>query len=101
MVKAMVFPVVRYGCESWTVKKAERPQIDAFELWCWKRLLRGDGDGAGDHQIELQRFVPVPGHGGMTQQCVVVDIGVVAMEAFHLFHLVGFYLYIHRNHILS
>ena len=39
LVKAMVFPVVMYGCESWTVKKAERPRIDAFELWCWKRLL--------------------------------------------------------------
>ena len=40
LVKAMVFPVVRYGCESWTVKKAERPRLDAFELWCWRRLLR-------------------------------------------------------------
>ena len=40
LVKAMFFPVVRYGCESWTVKKAERPRIDAFELWCWRRLLR-------------------------------------------------------------
>ena len=40
LVKAMVFPVVMYGCESWTVKKAERLRIDAFELWCWKRLLR-------------------------------------------------------------
>ena len=40
LVKAMVFPVVRYGCESWTVKKAERGRIDAFELWCWRRLLR-------------------------------------------------------------
>ena len=39
LVKAMVFPVVVYGCESWTVKKAERPRIDAFELWCWRRLL--------------------------------------------------------------
>ena len=39
-VKAMVFPVVMYGCESWTVKKAERRRIDAFELWCWRRLLR-------------------------------------------------------------
>ena len=39
LVKAMVFPVVMYGCESWTVKKAERRRIDAFELWCWKRLL--------------------------------------------------------------
>ena len=40
LVKAMVFPVVMYGCESWTVKKAERQRIDAFELWCWKILLR-------------------------------------------------------------
>ena len=40
LVKAMVFPVVMYGCESWTVKKAERQRIDAFEVWCWRRLLR-------------------------------------------------------------
>ena len=40
LVKAMVFPVVMYGCESWTVKKAERQRIDAFQLWCWRRLLR-------------------------------------------------------------
>ena len=40
LVKAMVFPVVMYGCESWTVKKAEQQRIDAFELWCWRRLLR-------------------------------------------------------------
>ena len=40
LVKAMVFPVVMYGCESWTVKKTEHQRIDAFELWCWRRLLR-------------------------------------------------------------
>ena len=40
LVKAMVFPVVIYGCESWTIKKADRRRIDAFELWCWRRLLR-------------------------------------------------------------
>ena len=40
LVKAMVFPVVMYGCESWTVKKAEHRRIDAFEVWCWRRLLR-------------------------------------------------------------
>ena len=40
LVKAMVFPVVMYGCESWNVKKAEQRRIDAFELWCWRRLLR-------------------------------------------------------------
>ena len=40
IVKAMVFPVIMYGCESWTIKKAKRGRIDAFELWCWRRLLR-------------------------------------------------------------
>ena len=40
MVKAMVFPVAKCGCESWTIKKADRQKIDAFELWCWRRLLR-------------------------------------------------------------
>ena len=40
IVKAMVFPVVMYGCESWSIKKAKRQRIDAFELWCWRRLLR-------------------------------------------------------------
>ena len=44
LVKAMVFPVVMYGCESWTEKKAEGRRIDAFELWCWRRLLRVQGD---------------------------------------------------------
>ena len=47
LVKAMVFPVVMYGCESWTIKKAKHQRIDAFELWCWRRLLRipwTDGD---------------------------------------------------------
>ena len=43
LVKAMVFPVVMYGCESWTIKKAEYQRIDAFELWCWRRLLRALG----------------------------------------------------------
>ena len=43
LVKAMVFPVVIYGCKSWTVKKAERQRTDAFELWCWRRLLRVQG----------------------------------------------------------
>ena len=45
LVKAMVFPMVMYGCESWTVKKAEHRRIDAFELWCWRRLLRIDSLG--------------------------------------------------------
>ena len=40
LIKAMVFPVIMYGCESWTIKKAERQRTDAFELWCWRKLLR-------------------------------------------------------------
>ena len=47
LVKAMVFPVVMYGCESWSIKKAERRRIDAFELWCWRRLLSGSPVWAG------------------------------------------------------
>ena len=56
LVKAMVYPVVMYGCESWTVKKAERRRIDAFELWCWRRLLR------------------VPWTAGRSNQCVLKEI---------------------------
>ena len=48
LVKAMVFPVVMYGCESWTIKKAEHQRIDAFELWCWRRLLRVPWTAKGD-----------------------------------------------------
>ena len=51
LVKAMVFPVVMYGCESWTVKKAERRRIDAFELWCWRRLLRTWTARGSNHSI--------------------------------------------------
>ena len=53
LVKAMVFPVVMYGCESWTIKKAERPRIDAFELWCWRRLLRVPWTARGSSQSIL------------------------------------------------
>ena len=54
LVKAMVFPVVMYGCESWTVKKAERQRIDAFELWCWRRLLRVPWTARGSNQSRNQ-----------------------------------------------
>ena len=50
LVKAMVFPIVMYGCESWTVKKAECQRIDAFELWCWRRLLRVSWNARGSDQ---------------------------------------------------
>ena len=58
LVKAMVFPVVMYGCESWTVKKAERWRMDAFELWCWRRLLRVPWTVRGSNQSILKEISP-------------------------------------------
>ena len=58
LVKAMVFPVVMYGCESWTVKKAEHRKIDAFELWCWRRLLRVPWTARGSNQASLKEISP-------------------------------------------
>ena len=57
-VKAMVFPVVMYGCESWTVKKAECRKIDAFELWCWRRLLRVPWTARRSNQSILKEISP-------------------------------------------
>ena len=54
----MVFPVVMYGCESWAVKKAERGRIDAFELWCWRRLLRVPWTARGSNQSILKEISP-------------------------------------------
>ena len=59
LVKAMVFPVVMYGCESWTVKKAERRRIDTFELWCWRRLLRVPWTAKRSNQSILKEISPV------------------------------------------
>ena len=58
LVKAMVFPVVMYGCENWTVKKAERRRIAAFELWCWRRLLRVPWDAMRSNQSNLKEISP-------------------------------------------
>ena len=58
LVKAMVFPVVMYGCESWTMKKAERRRIDAFELWCWRRLLRVPWTARRSSQSILKEISP-------------------------------------------
>ena len=58
LVKAMVFPVVMYGCESWTVKKAECQSIDAFELWCWRRLLRVPWTARRSNQSILKEISP-------------------------------------------
>ena len=58
LVKAMVFPVVMYGCENWTVKKAEHQRIDAFELWCWRRLLRVPRTARRSNQSILKEISP-------------------------------------------
>ena len=58
LVIAMVFPVVMYGCESWTIKKAERPRIDAFELWCWRRLLSIPWTARRSNQLILKEINP-------------------------------------------
>ena len=58
LVKSMVFPVVMYGCESWTVKKAECRRTDAFELWCWRRLLRVPWTARGSNQSILKEISP-------------------------------------------
>ena len=58
LVKAMVFPVVMYGCESWTVKKAEHQRIDAFEMWCWRRLLRVPWTARRSNQCILKEISP-------------------------------------------
>ena len=58
LVKAMVFPVVKYGYESWTIKRAEHGRIDAFELWCWSRLLRDPWTARGSNQSILKEISP-------------------------------------------
>ena len=58
LVKAMLFPVVKYGCESWTIKKAELQRIDAFELWCWRRLLRVIWTAKRSNQCILKEISP-------------------------------------------
>ena len=58
LVKAMVFPIVMYGCENWTIKKAEHQRIDAFELWCWRRLLRVPWTARRSNQSILKEISP-------------------------------------------
>ena len=58
LIKAMVFPVVMYGCESWTIKKAECRRLDAFELWCWRRLLRVPWTARRSNQSILKEISP-------------------------------------------
>ena len=58
LVKAMVFPIIKYGCESWTIKKAEHRRTDAFEQWCWRRLLRVPWTARGSNQSILKEISP-------------------------------------------
>ena len=75
LVKAMVFPVVMYGCESWTLKKAERRRIDAFELWCWRRLLRVPWTSRRSNQSILKEISPGCSLQGMTLKLKLQYVG--------------------------
>ena len=73
LVKSMVFPVVMYGCESWTIKKAECRRIDAFELWCWRRLLRGPWIARRSNQSILKEINPEYSWEGLTLKLQYFD----------------------------
>ena len=75
LVKAMVFPIVMYGCESWTVKKAEHRRIDAFELWCWRRLLRVPWPARRSNQSILKEISPGISLEGMMLKLKLQDFG--------------------------
>ena len=75
LVKAMVFPVVLYGCESWTIKKAEHRRIDAFELWCWRRLLRVPWTARRSNQSILKEISPEYSLEGLTLKLKLQDFG--------------------------
>ena len=75
LVKAMVFPVVMYGCESWTLKKAEHRRIDAFELWCWRRLLRVPWTARRSNQSILKQIGPGCSLEGMMLKLKLQDFG--------------------------
>ena len=81
LVKAMVFPVVMYGCESWTVKKAERGRMDAFELWCWRRLLRVPWTARRSNQSILKEINPGISLEGMMLQLKLQYFGHLMRRA--------------------
>ena len=83
LVKAMVFPVVMYGCEGWTVKKAERRRIDAFELWCWRRLLRGPWTARRSNQSILKEISPGISLEGMMLKLKLQYFGHLMEELTH------------------
>ena len=83
LVKAMVFPVVMYGCESWTVKKAKHRRIDAFELWCWRRLLRVPWTARRSNQSILKEISPGCSLEGMMLKLKLQYFGYPCEELTH------------------
>ena len=83
LVKAMVFPVVIYGRESWTVKKAEHRRIDAFELWCWRRLFRVPGTARRSYQSILKEINPEISLEGMMLKLKLQYFGHLSEELTH------------------
>ena len=81
VVKAMVFPVVMYGCESWTVKKAESRRIDAFEVWCWRRLLRVPWTAKRSNQSILKEINPEYSMEGLTLKLKLQYFGHLMQRA--------------------
>ena len=84
LIKAMVFPVVMYGCESWTLKKAEHRRIDAFELWCWRRLLRVPGTTRRSNQSILKEISPGCSLEGLMLKLKLQYFGHLIEELTHL-----------------
>ena len=84
LVKAMVFPLVMYGCESWTIKKAEHRRIDAFELWCWRRLLRVTWTARRSNQSIIKEISPEYSLGGLMLKLKLQYFGHVMQELTHL-----------------
>ena len=81
LFKAMVFPVVMYGCESWTIKKAERQRIDVFELWCWRKLLRVPSTGRRSNQSILKEISPGCSLEGLMLKLKLQDFGHLMRRA--------------------
>ena len=81
LVKAKVFPVVMYGCESWTIKKAEHQRIDAFKLWCWRRLLRIPWTARRSNQSILKEISPEYALGGLALKPEFQYIGHLMQRA--------------------
>ena len=84
LVKAMVFPVVMYGCESWAIKKAERRRTDAFELWCWRRLLRVPWTAKRSNQSILKEISPEYSLEGLMPKLKLQFVGSLMQRAHSL-----------------